>query len=94
MGACARRLAVIACFLAPSALRAQLPAVGVPRGVVRVDLDGAMEIWDHRWLDGQRQPLAADLTSPALGSDLIPTLAAADALVGSITGVSGYNLNL
>jgi hypothetical protein len=85
---------VIACFLVPSALRAQLPAVGVPRGVVRVDLDASMEIWDHRWLDGQRQPLAADLTSPALGSDLIPTLAAADALVGSITGVSGYRLSL
>ena len=94
MGACARRLAVIACFLLPSALLAQLPAVGVPRGVVRVDLDGAMNIWDHRWLDGQRQPLAADLTSPALGSDLIPTLAAADALVGSIIGVPGYRLNL
>lgn len=94
MGACARRLAVLACFLAPSALHAQLPAVGVPRGVVRVDLDGAMNIWDHRWLDGERQPLAADLTSPALGSDLIPTLAAADALVGSIVGVPDYRLNL
>jgi len=94
VGACARRLAVIACFLVPSALRAQLPAVGVPRGVVRVDLDGAMAIWDHRWLDGQRQPLAADLTSPALGSDLIPTLAAADALVGGIIGAPAYRLNL
>jgi hypothetical protein len=85
---------VIACLLLPSALRAQLPAVGVPRGVVRVEFDGAMNIWDHRWLDGERQPLGADLTSPALGSDLIPTLAAADALVGGIIGVSGYRLNL
>lgn len=94
MGACARRLAVIACFLVPSSLRAQLPAVGVPRGVVRVDLDGTMAIWDHRWLDGERQPLAADLSSPALGSDVIPTLRAADALVGSIIGVPDYRLNL
>src|SRR5690242_20445603 len=94
VGACARRLAVIACFLVPSALRAQLPAVGVPRGGVRVDLDGVMAIWDHRWLDGERQPLAADLTSPALGSDLIPTLAAADALVGGIIGAPAYRLNL
>jgi hypothetical protein len=59
-----------------------------------VDLDGSMAIWDHRWLDGERQPLAADITSPALGSDLIPTLAAADALVGNIIGTSGYRLNL
>ncbi|HKT59967.1 MAG TPA: hypothetical protein VJQ46_07935, partial [Gemmatimonadales bacterium] len=89
-----RRLAVLAGLLVPSGLHAQLPAVGVPRGVVRVELDGSMEIWDHRWLDGVRQPLAADLTSPALGSDLIPTLAAADALIGSMIGVSGYRLNL
>ncbi|HET9725842.1 MAG TPA: hypothetical protein VFP28_02930 [Gemmatimonadales bacterium] len=85
---------VLACLLVPSGLYAQLPAVGVPRGVVRVDLDGSMAIWDHRWLDGERQPLAADITSPALGSDLIPTLAAADALVGNIIGTSGYRLNL
>ena len=94
MGARARRLAVLTCLLVPSALRAQLASVGVPAGVVRVELDGSMEIWDHRWRDGTREPLAADLTSPALGSDLLPTLADADARVGRITGQSGYRINL
>jgi len=94
VGVCARRLAVLACLFVPSVLRAQLSAVGVPAGVVRVDLDGSMEIWDHRWLDGERQPLGTDLSSPALGSDLLPTLADADAQVARITGQAGYRLNL
>lgn len=94
MGLCARRLAVLACLAAPSAVRAQLAPVGVPAGVVRVDLDGAIDIWDHRWRDGAREPLGADLSSPALGSDLLPSLSDADARIGRITGLSGYRLNL
>ncbi len=94
MGLCARRLATLACLLAPSAVRAQLAPVGVPAGAVRVDLDGAIDIWDRRWRDGTREPLGADLSSPAVGSDLLPFLADADARIGRITGLSGYRLNL
>ena len=94
MGVCARCLAVLACLLVPSTVCAQLAPVGVPAGAVRVELDGSMDIWDHRWRDGAREPLAADLTSPALGSDLLPTLGDADARIGRITGQSGYRLNL
>ena len=50
-------------------------------GVVRVELDGTMDIWDHRWRDGAREPLGADLSSPALGSDLLPFLSDADARI-------------
>jgi hypothetical protein len=85
---------VLACLLAPSAVRAQLAPVGVPAGAVRVDLDGAVDIWDHRWLDGKREPLGADLSSPAFGSDLLPSLGDADARIGRITGLSDYRLNL
>jgi hypothetical protein len=94
VGLCARRLAILACLLAPSAVRAQLAPVGVPAGVVRVDLDGAIDIWDHRWLDGEREPLGAGLSSPALGSDLLPSLGDADARIGRITGLAGYRINL
>jgi hypothetical protein len=94
VGLCTRRLAVLVCLLAPSAVRAQLAPVGVPAGVVRLDLDGAFDIWDHRWRDGQREPLGADLSSPALGSDLLPSLSDADARISRITGLSGYRLNL
>jgi hypothetical protein len=71
-----------------------LAPVGVPAGTVRVDLDGSTAVWDHRWRDGNREPLGADLTSPALGSDLLPTLIEADARIGRITGQTGYRLNL
>ena len=94
MGLCARRLAVLACLLAPAAVHAQLAPIGVPAGVVRVDLDGAMGIWDQQWLAGSRQPLGADLSSPAAGSDRMPSLSDADARIGRITGLSGYRLNL
>ena len=94
MGHCARRLAALACLFAPSAVRAQLAPVGVPAGAVRVDLYGALDSWDHRWRDGVREPLGADLSSPALGSDLLPFLSDADARISRITGLSGYRLNL
>jgi hypothetical protein len=94
VGHCVRRLAMVACLLAPTAARAQLAPVGVPAGVVRVDLDGRMAIWDRRWRDGSRESLAADIVSPALGSDLLPFLADADARIARITGQAGYRLNL
>jgi hypothetical protein len=94
VGLRARRLAVLTCLLVPSAVRAQLAPVGVPAGVVRVDLDGALDTWDHRWLEGQREPLATDMTTAALGQDVLPELADADARIERITGLSGYRLNL
>jgi hypothetical protein len=94
VGLCARRLAVLAGLLAPSGAYAQLAPVGVPAGVLRVDLDGSVETWDHRWLDGEREPLGTDLSSAAAGSDVLPFLSDADARIGRITGLTGYRLNL
>jgi hypothetical protein len=62
--------------------------------VVRLDLDGSLERFDRRFLSGHRQSYAADLSSPALGSDRIPSLADADARVGRIIGNASYRLNL
>ncbi len=75
-------------------MSAQLPPVGVPGGVLRVELDGTLETFDHRFLAGHRESYGADLSSPALGSDRIPYLADADARLGRITGNAGYRLNL
>ena len=94
MGHCVRRLGLLACVLAPAAAHAQLAPVGVPKGMVRVDLDGALTTWDHRWRDGVREPLGADLSSPAFGSDLIPALVEADARIGRLTGLPDVRLNL
>ncbi len=94
MGQCARRLAVLAGLLAPSGAYAQLAPVGVPAGVMRVDLDGSVETWDQRWLDGERAPLGTELSSAATGSDLLPSLVDADTRLARITGLPSYRLNL
>ena len=78
----------------PSRVWAQLPAVGVPGGTVRVELDGSLETFDRRFHNGQRESYAADLSSPALGSDRIPLLADADARIGRIIANTSYRLNL
>ena len=94
MGHCLRRLGVIACLTVPSRVGAQLPPVGVPAGVIRVDLGGSLESFDDRFRDGHRESYAADLASGALGSDRIPALADADARIARIIGDAGYRTNL
>ena len=73
---------------------AQFPPLGVPGGAVRVDLDGTLEAFDLRFRSGGRESYAADLASPALGSDRIPALADADARIARIIGNPGYRINL
>lgn len=95
MGLCARRVGTIACLLASaSTATAQLAPVGVPAGVLRVELDGRMDIWDSQFLAGTRVPLASDLSSPALGSAVLPFLADADTRLQRLTGTSDYHLSL
>lgn len=88
------RLAIVACLVLASGLWAQLPPVGVPAGVVRLELDGALETFDRRFRDGHKESYGADLSSPDLGSNRIPMLADADARIGRIIGSSSYRINL
>jgi hypothetical protein len=78
----------------PSRVWAQLPAVGVPGGTVRVELEGSLETFDRRFRNGQREAYGADFSTPALGSGQIPSLADAEARIGRITGSTSYRLNL
>jgi hypothetical protein len=94
VGHCVRRLGIVACLIGPSRVWAQLAPVGVPGGVVRLELDGSLETFDQRFRAGHLESYAADLASPALGSDRIPALEDADARVGRIIGNAGYRINL
>ena len=89
-----RRLGIIACLVIPSRAVAQLVPVGVPSGAVRLELDGSLETFERRFLNGQRESYAADLASPALGGDRFPALEDADTRIGRITGNTGYRINL
>jgi len=94
----ARCLGVLVCLLAPLAAprtaSAQLAPVGVPPGVVRVEVDGNFDSWDHVFRDGTREPLGAAFSSSALGSELLPSLATYDTLIRRVTGIDDYSLNL
>ena len=98
MGYGVRCLGVLVCLLAalaaPPTASAQLAPVGVPPGVVRVEVDGSFETWDHVFRDGEREPLGSSFTTSALGSNLLPSLATYDTLIGRVTGIGGYRLNL
>ena len=94
MGHCARRLGIVAGLILPLPLGAQLPPIGAPPGVVRVELQGSLQTFDRRFRDGQRESYATDLSSPGLGSDRIPILADAEARIARITGNAGYRINL
>jgi hypothetical protein len=91
---CVRRLGIIACLCMPAPAWAQLAPLGVPAGVVRVELDGSLETFDRRFLSGTRESYGADLSSPALGSDRIPRLADADVRIGRSIGDPAYRINL
>jgi hypothetical protein len=88
------RLGIIACLVIPSRVVAQLVPVGVPSGAVRLELDGSLETFERRFLNGQRESYAADLASPALGGDRFPALEDADTRIGRITGNADYQINL
>jgi len=78
----------------PGAAWAQFSPAGVPKGLLRLELDGALETVDRRYLGGVSEEYAADLASPALGADRIPGLASADAALARITGASTARLDL
>ena len=61
---------------------------------MRVELDGSLESFDKQFRDGHLESYAADLASPALGSDRMPLLAHADTSIGRIIGNPGYRINL
>jgi hypothetical protein len=94
VGHCVRRLGIIACLIVPSRVWAQLVPVGVPGGAVRLELDGSLDAFDHRFRAGEKEPYGADLSSTALGGDRIPRLADADARIGRVIGNAAYRINL
>ena len=85
---------MVVCFVLPLPVAAQLPPVGVPGGVVRVELDGSLTTFDQRFRAGRLESYGADLASNALGSDRIPPLADAEARIGRVIGNTGYRINL
>jgi hypothetical protein len=73
---------------------AQLPTIGVPRGVARIEIQGNFESYSHRYHDGSLEEYLADFETPALGSGFWPELAPSETTIGQIIGNGAYRLNL
>lgn len=86
--------ALLTTVILPASAGAQLAPVGIPRGLLRVEVDGSFAYANERFNDGTRENLGANFTSPALGSDRIPTLAEADQRIAVLLGQPNYKLNL
>jgi hypothetical protein len=85
---------MVAGVILSTQMEAQFPPLGAPGGAVRLELDGTLETFDLRFRSGVRESYAADLASPALGSDRIPALADADARIARIINNPAYRINL
>ena len=68
------------------AAQAQLPPLGVPRGYLRLEVSGGLASAGERFDDGTREDYLADAASPALGSDVFPELADAEARWAAVLG--------
>jgi hypothetical protein len=73
---------------------AQLPTIGVPRGVARFEVQGDFNSYGQRYHGGSVENYLADFETPALGSAFWPDLAPAETTIGEIIGSGTYRLNL
>ncbi|HXE57484.1 MAG TPA: hypothetical protein VNK43_05750 [Gemmatimonadales bacterium] len=86
---------VLAWLVVPAPdLAAQLAPIGVPRGLVRLDLRVSFDDASRRFRDGSTEDYGADFASPALGSDRIASLRAAEARIAQVLGRPEYRLDL
>jgi len=76
------------------AARAQLEPVGVPSGLVRLEVGGALENYNRRFYQSGTQDYAGDFIHDSAGSNLWPELVSADTTVAAIIGQPGYRIDL
>jgi len=81
-------------IVAASPVAAQLPALGVPRGVVRFELGGDFATTSNQFNDGTSQPWRAQFSSAGLGAAFWPGLSGTQAQVARLSGIPGYSLSI
>jgi hypothetical protein len=72
---------------------AQLPPVGLPKGVFRLEIGGQFSHEDSRFQDGASQDLSASFTTSTLGGRFYGPLAAGESAIGRIIHNVDYQLN-
>jgi hypothetical protein len=87
-------LGVAAAVLLATPAAAQLPALGAPRGVFRIEIGGDFATASDQFLDGTSQPYRAQFTTPIIGAAFYPELAPAQSWITQLSGISGYTLSV
>jgi len=81
-------------LVAATPLAAQLPALGVPRGVVRFELGADFANASNQFSDGTGQSWRGQFSSDGLGAGFWPGLSGTQAQVARLSGMPGYTLSI
>jgi hypothetical protein len=73
---------------------AQLPAIGAPRGILRLEIGGDFGNTSNQFSDGTSQPYRAQFTTPAIGPSFYPGLAPTQSRIAQLSGIGGYALSI
>jgi hypothetical protein len=87
-------LGVAAAVLLGTPAAAQVPAIGAPRGVFRIEIGGDFATASDQYLDGASQPYRAQFSTPIIGAAFYPELATPQSQIASLSGISGYALSV
>ncbi len=92
MRQCTLGVALAILLAAPAA--AQLPAIGAPRGVFRLELGAGFANASEQYHDGSLEPWRAQFASPGVGTAYYPELASTQAQVARLSGIGNYQLSI
>lgn len=73
---------------------AQVPAIGAPRGVLRLELGGDFANTNDQFADGMAQAWRAQFSSPGIGTAFFPGLSPNQERIAQLSGIGGYALDL
>lgn len=92
MRQCIQGIALAVLLTTPAA--AQLPEIGVPRGIVRFGIGGDFANTSNQFFQGTEAPYRAQFATSALGTAYYPGLAANQAQIASLSGNANYALSV
>lgn len=75
-------------------LSAQLPAIGAPRGVFRLELGTPFANASDQYNDGSLEPWRAAFSSSGIGPSYYPGLSSTQAQVARLSGIGSYQLSI
>ncbi len=92
MRQCIQGIALAVLLTTPAA--AQLPEIGVPRGIVRFGIGGDFANTSNQFFQGAEEPYRAPFATSVLGTAYYPGLDSNQAQIASLSGMPGYALSV